>query len=457
MTYSAQFSQEDHAILEAAYQQNSRPDKPERSAIVDRVSLGEKEVQVSLRHSHGVAGRELTGAVQIWFQNRRQNDRRKSKPLMPYEMVPLFRNPIPKELLQESTPTSVDSDSSQQTSFSSVHQAEPSHPSSSDKCDGRSQNTSRASSIHDLLNPMSPPESSSTSFESYNADQTSAQMSRSTIMSQETGSMVPFMDSSARSATLSSRPNKPDIDDNTGKSAQLAAPIQTSNNMQELRPTVDSRGATPEKISSAPLSRLNPPSTGRKRGFDEVEDLALPSPQSSGIRLAMALDGAVKVKTSDQETPSPPKRGLQDVPNLGKEGLRRSHSAVEASELLKEGQKNKAMSTSGMFGRSRDARTWEFYCDGDTRAALSAQAKNEDNGSAVGAINLIRHQNRNAKSTARQRMDHPVLNPNVGAGNMNMQAGLRKQKPKLTRAKSSMARLPGNLGDVTGVVTKRFR
>lgn len=41
-------SPEDHAVLEAAYQRNSKPDKAERTAIVNSVSLGEKEVQVCL-------------------------------------------------------------------------------------------------------------------------------------------------------------------------------------------------------------------------------------------------------------------------------------------------------------------------------------------------------------------------------------------------------------------------
>jgi len=39
-------SPEDHAILEAEYQRNSKPDKTARADIVNRVSLGEKEVQV---------------------------------------------------------------------------------------------------------------------------------------------------------------------------------------------------------------------------------------------------------------------------------------------------------------------------------------------------------------------------------------------------------------------------
>ena len=39
-------SPEDHAVLEAAYQENSKPDKSERMEIVKRVTLSEKEVQV---------------------------------------------------------------------------------------------------------------------------------------------------------------------------------------------------------------------------------------------------------------------------------------------------------------------------------------------------------------------------------------------------------------------------
>jgi hypothetical protein len=40
-------SPEDHAILEAEYSKNPKPDKIARANIVNRVALGEKEVQVS--------------------------------------------------------------------------------------------------------------------------------------------------------------------------------------------------------------------------------------------------------------------------------------------------------------------------------------------------------------------------------------------------------------------------
>ena len=45
------FSPEDHAILEAEYQRNPKPDKAARASIVNRVALGEKEVQVRVELS----------------------------------------------------------------------------------------------------------------------------------------------------------------------------------------------------------------------------------------------------------------------------------------------------------------------------------------------------------------------------------------------------------------------
>lgn len=39
-------SPHDHAILEAEYRQNPKPDKARRADIVKQVSMGEKEVQV---------------------------------------------------------------------------------------------------------------------------------------------------------------------------------------------------------------------------------------------------------------------------------------------------------------------------------------------------------------------------------------------------------------------------
>ncbi len=196
----------------------------------------------------------------------------------------------------------------------------------------------------------------------------------------------------------------------------------------------------PKRPSSGQPASLDRSATSRKRPFDELEELALPSSKTSGIRLSMTVDGAVKVKTTDEDTPSPPKRQSQNLVGLPNEGLRRSHSAVAADELVKS-QKYKARPTSDVFGRSRDARTWQFYCDGDARTALSTLAQHENNGSAVGAINLIRSQSQNARSNAHQRGKVVALKPKSGAGNVRKQAASTEQKPRLVRAMSSTARL----------------
>jgi hypothetical protein len=360
--------------------------------------------------------------------------------------MPLFRNSIAPVLLHESTPTPRDDHFAPQASFSSVEGSERSFSSNSNRCDDNAQSASRASSIHDLLNPMSPSESdSSTSFESHNVGQPSTQSSQSTIGSAEAGSSAASRDCQIRSAALCPRSNITDVGDGVNQVAGTGIRLvldKSSNNRAVSSSTVQSGGASVGRISAEHFAFLDPPATSRKRFHDEMQDLTLPSSQSSSVRLSMTLDGAVKIKTTDEETPSPPKQRAQNIASLRKEGLRRSHSAIAASELPKDDGRNRARPSSGIFGRSRDARTWEFYCDGDARAALSAQADNESNGSAVGAINLIRCQSQNAKSKAQQKGNDAALKPKTGAVNAKKAAASSGQKGKLVRAMSSMARLP---------------
>jgi hypothetical protein len=370
-------------------------------------------------------------------------------------MVPLFRNSIPRALLHESTPTSGDDhftpqasfssvDGSAQASFSSVDGSERSFSSNSNRCDDHAQNASRASSIHDLLNPMSPSESdSSTSFESHNVGQPSTQSSQSAVESEGTSSSGASRDCQTRPAALSTRSNLTSVGGYKPAESGNRLVLDENRNSSAASSSIVKRGGgSVGRISAEHFVSLDAPATSRKRVFDEMQDLALPSSQSSSVRLSMTLDGAVKVRTTDEETPSPPKQRPQNITSLRKEGLRRSHSAIAASELLKDGARNKARPSSGIFGRSRDARTWEFYCDGDARAALSAQADNESNGSAVGAINLIRCQSQNAKSKAQQRGKETALKPKIGAENARRPAASTGQREKLVRAMSSMARLP---------------
>ena len=166
--------------------------------------------------------------------------------------------------------------------------------------------------------------------------------------------------------------------------------------------------------------------------------------KSSQVRLSLSLDGKAEVTTRTGMTPSPPRS--QPVPlsnstprvNLG---LQRSFSAVEPLKRPAGGAFHMPYSRRSMAGRSRDARTWEFYCDSDARNALTEQAEREEKGSATAAIGLIRSRSQNNK----------VMTPNAKKRNAHTQKpestkrlkgdASKTGKPKLVRATSSFARL----------------
>lgn len=158
----------------------------------------------------------------------------------------------------------------------------------------------------------------------------------------------------------------------------------------------------------------------------------------STVRLSLSLDGKARVITGADDSPSPPRiwssqgsNNPEKRPNAG--GLQRSHSALEPFELPS------AFPRRSMAGRSRDARTWEFYCDSEAGNTLTTQAELERSGSAVGPIGLIRSGSNKA------------MRPNPNKGNALNQKYLYTNtqkpeaqsavKPKLGRTFSSVARL----------------
>lgn len=98
-----------------------------------------------------------------------------------------------------------------------------------------------------------------------------------------------------------------------------------------------------------------------------------------------------------------------------------------------------------MTGRSRDARSWEFYCDSDARDALTIQAEREQSGSAVGAIGLIR--SRSNKTMAVNPNKRTAHQPKHESTKRQKSSSQQLQKPKLARAISSVARLQSVAGN----------
>lgn len=208
--------------------------------------------------------------------------------------------------------------------------------------------------------------------------------------------------------------------------------------------------------SSPTLKQDDNIASGRKRAHTEmtgststtVDVVARQAPKLASVtptvRLSMTAEGAVKIRTSDEETPSPPKRGAMAPDSSLRRGggLQRSRSAIGASEMGAQSSPllGNPRVADGKLGRSRDARTWEFYCDSEARNSLSSHAEHESNGSAVGAINLVRSQS--------QRQLRQMLVPVASRSSARAPAPLgssgQRSKPKLARAKSSLARLQGD-------------
>ena len=163
---------------------------------------------------------------------------------------------------------------------------------------------------------------------------------------------------------------------------------------------------------------------------------------TSSVRLSLSVDGKAEVSTGIRTSPSPP----QSRPSLG---LQRSYSALEPSvskDIMRIPTKLNARRP--MTGRSRDARTWEFYCDADARNALTEQAEREEKGSAAAAISLIRSSNNvNRISPANPNKREAHLQKRDDAKRIKADNTKRSKAP-LGRATSSVARMQTTNGNI---------
>lgn len=99
---------------------------------------------------------------------------------------------------------------------------------------------------------------------------------------------------------------------------------------------------------------------------------------SSLVRLSMDSQGKAVVTTKDVSSPSPP-RPQQFVLPDAIPAMNDTPSLPAVSDLKK-----------SLSGRSRDSRSWEFWCDKESRIELENAAVSDAKGSAAGAIGLLR-------------------------------------------------------------------
>ncbi|KAI0842041.1 hypothetical protein F5Y06DRAFT_166707 [Hypoxylon sp. FL0890] len=396
---------QDKAILEAAYNANPKPDKAARLDIVSRVSLNEKEVQ-------------------IWFQNRRQNDRRKSRPLSPQEIAALRYGGGVQILSSDSVPAPI---------TASNAPVRPGDAFSEDE---------KASGVEKL----SPSPQNGTP-------------EHSTPSSPRIGSMVhPTEDQTAKRESEA-------FEKGTPPSSQKSEPgnysFQTSFTPVTYWPnrrSLDSSFATPSifKRTGDDSFRFESFSSSFGSGANSSPASILPPPPSSSssqVRLSLSLDGKAELVSSQ---PSPPRSAQLQLPGeadtlppvRSHRTLHRSRSALPGITLPPISTLTAHLPPQLTRGRSRDVHAWESCCEPDTRDELTKQAENESSGSAVAAISLLRS---SSSSTSLNNLVQSHNNsPNVLQSNPNKRNAPQNKpshregaakKAKLSRASSSVARM----------------
>ncbi|KAH8179713.1 homeobox domain-containing protein [Sarocladium implicatum] len=359
----------DKLILEEAYNRNPKPDKQARLDIVQRVSLNEKEVQ-------------------IWFQNRRQNDRRKSRPLSAEEVASMrysgANNPF----------SSAPADASLYGPQQHQHQQQPfSEPPSTDASFFSSPGHAAAG----------PP--------------VSQQQSTPMHASQESlGQQYPSSAESAATAPVGYLANRW----NVGTSFST--------------PSTGGRHHADDSFRRDDSFTYSPDTS-----FQSSQS----QPNSSNIRLSLSLEGKAELVPALS-----PERLASTVDVLPPRAtLQRSRSAITLpplSSLMKATGTTTTGRRPSMRGRSRDVAAWVSAAYAEPCDELTALAENESNGSAIAAISLLRSTSGSgvlpmgSSGNSKRNMGASLPRPYYRDGDDDEPA---KKRRMLARAASSIARL----------------
>ncbi|KAK0119228.1 hypothetical protein ONS95_008084 [Cadophora gregata] len=384
----------DQAILEAEYKQNPKPNKLARAEIVEKVSLNEKEVQ-------------------IWFQNRRQINRRKSRPLLPHEIAAFGLGGM----------AALSSDPASMAGYSSSPSMEETEPSSqADVNTSQEESESRQDVVQEAALPK--PAERSVEIEKKVDAEVAA------VVEEVVATLPPPLfrqTSSGASITESSSFPAPEA---TTKSFS-STPGYLANRWNAYNSSFSTPASSQAAVFTTPaIFKATQPNSCPER-IDETI-----SSSSSNVRLSLSLDGKAELIST---TPSPPRHyATRPTSSSGsmlpqrRMGLQRSQSAILFGPCHSSTQPGVSLMPRLPTGRSRDARTWETCCDGEVRDELTTLAENESHGSAVAAISLIR-----SSSSAALK-----ANPNKrNAPAMKHDSAKQGKKQKLGRSVSSVARL----------------
>jgi hypothetical protein len=351
----------------------------------------------------------LTGrSWQIWFQNRRQVTRRQAAPLLPLNVY---------------------------SSSQSSHGSGDENPSSSfaSSCEiGFPSSHSEISTVQSFLG-----EGNETDNCTSSANERAEKHD------------VPTMSQNSKQGNSESQPQdiSPPIDGSSHVAASLQKRDGTELEKSEgdiIPPSMIAEGAgiSEENAIEAAATCIEEKISAAANTVPEQRSEQLKR-TSSAARLCTSLDGKAEIVLGTGNTPSPPAKtvgsvGYSQLPAP----LRRSKSAAnwhsqspaEISEDLKSWPRRSTL------GRSRDPRTWEFYCDSDARNALNVQAEQEQKGSALGLLGLIRSGPGKSKAPL-STLNKPISHTTSVSVKRKAPADLSSERPKISRTTSSLARL----------------
>ncbi|KAL8653469.1 MAG: hypothetical protein Q9210_002075 [Variospora velana] len=382
----------DQAVLEAAYKENPKPDKARRTEMSQRVSLGEKEIA-------------------IWFQNKRQVQRRRSRPMTTEEISSILH------CSQNSAASSTTSHPASSQEF--LVQEDHTTPVTSQSTAGSDDKELSTQHIHGDPN-SSQPETPDPALPAHQDGPPSSTATQTSVDAVNTSSNAPKGTSNSSFSDPLAMPSA--IKPRLSGSSNAAGDTDIASN--QFSQAADS---TPRyTLSTPPLLAAN-----LKRTLSQP-------------RLSTSLHGSVRVATGTSPLPSPPRPQSS--------ALQRSHSSVVSRTFAPAGHV-------ALFGRSRDSRTWEFYCDRESREELTQAAELETTGSATAAIALMRSSSKESKS---MRANPAVLNKRNAGPNKRDSSKRPKTdqtfkaaKPKLSRATSSLARLQSSTNTASNLTKQK--
>lgn len=327
-------------------------------------------------------------SCQIWFQNRRQNDRRRSRPLPPHELLPsgmaLMNSQEGKETMRAEGEYREGNMSTQQASTGSFDEQ-------SNESDGESGSTRFANSQETVA---------STQVEEQEDDNGTRK---------ETSG---WSESEARETNISTN-----VQSHSGGKRKW-----TEFDIHELVNSKYARRSLPSKLTTPPSLRISLSFDGEAMVRKEGEKTPSPPKARDSLRISLSADGEAVVRAPHE--PSPPKTLSMQARQAKFGPLRRSTSAI-SFPITSSGLKNVKP-----FGRSRDAHAWELHCDNDARTALSSALSTRTDSRA----SLSRQGSRTEGLKPlgpRTNLPNEILEPETAT----------VKRKKLTRAVSSVARL----------------